>query len=56
MDSNLSKELEKLKKVEEEGKTRLDRIRELEEELRKVSYCFFFKILFCETRGKWREL
>jgi hypothetical protein len=37
VDSNLSKELEKLKKVEEEGKIRMDRIRELEEELRQVS-------------------
>ena len=35
-DSNLSKELDKLKRVEEEGKTRLDKIRELEEELRQV--------------------
>jgi hypothetical protein len=37
-DSNLSKEVEKLKKVEEENRSRVDRIRQLEEELRKVPY------------------
>ena len=48
--AGLSAELEKFKKIEEESKSKADKIKQLEEELRQVTRQ---KCSFCVTKVDW---